>query len=35
MMETLKATNRGLRYFYMGTTSGKEAVVTIAPEELK
>ncbi|MBQ2538517.1 MAG: hypothetical protein II555_00215 [Bacteroidales bacterium] len=35
MMETLKATNRGLRYFYTGTTSGKEAVVTIAPEELK
>jgi len=35
MMQTLKATNRGLRYFYTGTTSGKEAVVTIAPDELK
>lgn len=35
MLQTLKATNRGLRYFYTGTTSGKEAVVTIAPEELK
>jgi len=34
MLETLKATNRGLRYFYTGTTSGKEAVVTITPEEL-
>lgn len=35
MMQTLKATHRGLRYFYTGTTSGKEAVVTISPEELK
>lgn len=35
MMQTLKATGRGLRYFYTGSTSGKEAVVTIAPEELK
>ncbi len=35
MMHTLKATKRGLRYFYTGTSSDKEAVVTIAPEELK
>ena len=34
MMNTLKATQRGLRYFYIGTTSGKEAVVTIESEEL-
>ena len=34
MMEMLKATQRGLRYFYTGTTSGKEAVVTIESEEL-
>lgn len=35
MMQTLKATNRGLRYFYTGTSSGKEAVVVISPEELQ
>ena len=35
MIQTLKATNRGLRYFYTGTRSGKEAIGTIAPEELK
>ncbi len=34
MMNMLKATNRGLRYLYTGTTSGKEAVVTIESEEL-
>ena len=34
MMNMLKQTNRGLRYFYTGTTSGKEAIVTIESEEL-
>ena len=34
MMNMLKATNRGLRYFYTGTTSGKEAIVAIESEEL-
>ena len=34
MIEMLKATQRGLRYFYTGTTSGKEAIVTIESEEL-
>ena len=34
MMEMLKATQRGLRYFYTGTTSGKEAIVTIESNEL-
>ena len=34
MMSTLKATQRGLRYFYTGTTSGKEAIVTIESNEL-
>ncbi|MBQ6069113.1 MAG: hypothetical protein IJK84_06390 [Bacteroidales bacterium] len=34
MMAMLKQTNRGLRYFYTGTTSGKEAIVSIPPEEL-
>ncbi len=35
MMETLKATHRGLRYLYCGTSSGKEASLTLSPEELK
>ena len=34
MMNMLKATQRGLRYFYKGTTSDKEAIVTIESEEL-
>ncbi|MBP5341497.1 MAG: hypothetical protein J6Y52_03955 [Bacteroidales bacterium] len=34
MMNMLKATQRGLRYLYTGTTSGKEAIVTIESEEL-
>ena len=34
MMNMLKETNRGLRYLYTGTTSGKEAIVTIESEEL-
>ena len=34
MMEMLKSTQRGLRYFYTGTTSGKEAIVTIESNEL-
>ena len=34
MMNMLKETNRGLRYLYTGTTSGKEALVSIESEEL-
>ena len=34
MIQMLKATHRGLRYIYIGTTSGKEAVVAITTEEL-
>ena len=32
--QMLKTTHRGLRYIYIGTTSGKEAVVAITSEEL-
>lgn len=35
LMSSLRATHRALRYLYIGKTSGKEAVVEIAPEELK
>ena len=34
LLSTLKETDRGLRYLYTGTTSGKEALVTIESEEL-
>ncbi len=34
MIRTLKETNRGLRYLYTGTTSGKKALVSIESEEL-
>ncbi len=35
MMRTLKDTHRGLRYLYVGTASGKEASLTLSPEELR
>lgn len=34
LMQMLKATGRGLRYFYTGTTSGKEAVFVVSTDAL-
>lgn len=34
MIELLRTTHRGLAYHYIGTTSGKESVICITPEEL-
>lgn len=34
MIDLLRSTHRGLAYHYIGTTSGKESVISITPEEL-
>lgn len=34
MIELLRTTHRGLAYHYIGTTSDKESVISITPEEL-
>lgn len=34
MIELLRTTHRGLAYHYIGTTSGKESVISITPDEL-